>query len=117
MMSGRLFSVVVVLALTSARFAYGFQTDSVGVSPPHPDTTTRTTLVVSMTTPSAPAYLFAPTTTEFGGNSIMVDLFVGSGPLDVITSFVSKVDLGLLSRGNYKYSVTLNPEFPVGWGT
>ena len=116
-MSNRIGLVAVVaLVLFVSNSACAFLIDDVTVSPVAPNTTTPVSLFVSMTTPSAPPFLFSPTITQVNGSSITVDLFVDSGALTVLSPFFEDVDLGLLSAGTYGYTVRLNPADDIPFG-
>jgi len=90
--------------------------DSAALFPVSPTTTTPISLNVSMTTPGIPAFLAAPSTTQFNGNLISINVYPDSGALTAIGSLSEAVPFGLLSSGTYNYEVTLIPPTDIPFG-
>ena len=106
--------MAISLLIASAGQAY--RIDEVLVNPALPNTSTPVNFDVKMTTPSAPAFLFSPTTKSINGYDISVNVYLDSGLLTVLDTLNENVPLGLLPSGTYSYTVTLFPSMDIPFG-
>lgn len=113
-----LFSRPVILGLSVGLLlpnpARAFSITDVSLTPPSPiPAGIPLVMTVSLTAPSAPVWLYQPTTVSVQGNQVSVDLYPDSGMLTVIGHLSTNVDLGVLPAGKYDYEVRLHPAAPV----
>src|SRR5436190_18265853 len=98
--------------------AQAFSISSVTVSPnnlaPPPGNTMKMT--VNITTPSLPAYVYAPSQITSNASGLHVDIFPSSGAITTIGSLRETLQLGQFAPGTYSYEVVIHPDYQVNWG-
>src|SRR4051812_16020528 len=114
----RLLASLFAAATLTANVASGFSIASVSLSPGnYVAPWYPVQMTVNITTPSMPAFLYAPTQVTSNSSGIHIDIFPESGVMTAIGSLRETVQLGSFPIGTYQYEVVLHPGHEVNWGT
>src|SRR6266404_3533394 len=65
-------------------------------------------MTVDITTPSQPAFLYAPTEISSNSDGIHVDIYPSSGTVTALGSLREMVNLGSFPVGTYQYEVVIH---------